>query len=323
MRRPPMWLAIPILCLLTTLCRAQTPPIGVARGSISLRCANEFVEGLPWLVRIDIAFTQADRRFYLFWRDLATTYPGGMGMYFEAAGPSASMCTVGLPNIGLPGDDPTASDPRLFAEPDVVLLTGDRVSLFFDLRQLATDPSLPVTRLLKAGEWTISPKLSGMVSNNQHVIIRPPAEGEKVFIKAVSNQGVGESLFPSVLTTADGRNLPPSVKPIAELVKILRTAVISPGDGERLIRESKTDWGYLQPLLVTVRYDCLRLGKQMDEAAALRKQYEEEYGAVQFDIIDKDGLGLITRLRALNDPQPEAAANGQGPEVRVPTMPVW
>jgi len=96
----------------------------------------------------------------------------------------------------------------------------------------------------------------------------------------------------------DVRDLSLETRRPVEVVRVLRAAVVSSSAGLETIGRCDVEWGYLEPLIDLIRYECLRETGQAEEAARLREAHEEDYGKLTFDLIDR-GDGLIARLRRL------------------------
>jgi len=172
---------------------------------------------------------------------------------------------------------------------------GDKVTLCLDVAQFVKDPD----ELPPPGEWRAYASAEGVRSTPAVISVRKLERRERVIARRLRLiRPVRPTLFPHVVVTPRTDDLPPESRRPLEVIRILRTATVSWDSGLDTIDRCDVEWGYLEPLIELIRYECLRETGQAEEAGRLREAHEEDYGKLTFDLIDR-GDGLIARLRRL------------------------
>jgi len=248
-------------------------------------------------------------------QDFAETYKGGVGISFTFAQGNRKL-SVGYAWFGRPEDDAPIGVPE-----DVRLRPLQSLTLTFDMRQLAfgTVPLEFVNVLPSYGEWEMKGVIYLMKrteSESRRVRVRPPNELEKRIAAQLAVKGTGKSWFPTVALSddpvPDASKLPAETRQIVKLIGILRSAVKSPEGGIKAIDDAKEEWGYLDPLITFIRYECLLKLDRKDDAEKLRSHDPEFARDLQFNLID-EGKGLIARLQALKAKQQAEKKQSAGP----------
>ena len=267
--------------------------------SVAVDAPQQYVQSFPMVAVLSV---QGDS---VIPQDLAETYKGGVGISFRFAQGDRNL-SVGYDSFGRPEEDAPTGVPE-----DVRLHPLQSLTLTFDMRQLAfgTVPLEFVNVLPSHGEWEMKGVMRLMKpteSETRKVRVRPPSDLEKRIADQLAVEGTGKSWFPTVALSddpvPDARKLPLETRQIVKLIGILRSAVKSPEAGIKAIVDAKEEWGYLDPLITSIRYECLlKLGKK-DDAEKVRSRDPEFGRDLQFNLID-EGRGLIARLQALKAKQ--------------------
>jgi hypothetical protein len=278
--------------------RVKPPP----EGKMTLEPPEVWVESFPMLVKLTAQHNPEVRGVvWVMPQNLASTYYGGIGIYFNLTNEEGEKLQVGYEWEG----DPRQPDPvDMIGLPfSVPLKDGNEFTITFDMGQLTLDAleRKGLDRLPGPGGWTISANADRIPSNAKKVIVRQPTEDEMKIAEKLAVKGRGKSWFPNVAQVdepvPDASHLPIETSRIVELIRVLRAAVKSPEAGLKTIAGIEINWGHLKPLLLFVRYECLLQAGKPKEAQAFKEAYPEHTRELQFRQIDK-GRGLIARLRA-------------------------
>jgi len=276
---------------------------------VAMAGPKEFVQSFPMVV--SLAFKGG----YAIPEDLAEGYEGGIGISFRLVSGGRQL-SVGWEALGKPEEDM----PRVRPRPEQVR-SSQALTLTFDICQVAavimSDESTSL--LPSAGEWEMKVVMqySGRAESLPRTVkVRPPNELEKRVADQLAVKGASKSWFPTVALSddpvPDASKLPAETRQIVKLIGILRSAVKSPEGGIKAIDDATEEWGYLDPLITFIRYECLLKLDRKDDAEKLRSRDPQFARDLQFNLID-EGKGLIARLQALKAKQQAEKKQSAGP----------
>jgi len=284
-------------CLLTTwlLVAAVWPAQSFgAEDSYGLTCPPCYVEGYPMLAVVTVEAGRDGR--HVLYHDLATFYGECVELTAQFTNQEGTVLQIG--NDGKDAYEDYWRAPGYYDTPEVELKRGEKLIMVLDLAQLAKYRGMDT--LPGRGTWnvTVGPLPDrASASNVQTVRIREPTYAERQVAARLSGRSpYNKSWFPDIVHTPVTLGLPPESGVPVELVRVLRAATVSAEAGLDALDEAQVDWDYLAPAIVSIRYECLLRSGQAERAKEFRKEHEDYYGALHFDLVD-DGQGLIQRLR--------------------------
>ena len=257
--------------------------------SIHLGLPLSFVEGFPMIARIVVEPAgQFDTTDMLY--DLGF---GGGGIGFKIEREDGTTREVSTRFL---------SDDRFLCLPPRSLQNSlcDRpATIFMDIKDYLT---LGWKNGTVTSQWKVQASLLD-TSGIEHVLVRDPKDHEALVAERLC---AGKSWFPTVALSddpvPDASKLPAETRQIVKLIGILRSAVKSPDAGIKAIDDAKEEWGYLEPLMTFIRYECLLKLDRKDDAEKVRSRDPEFGRDLQFNLID-EGKGLVARLQALKAKQ--------------------
>jgi hypothetical protein len=287
-------------------------------GSVTLQCPRVMVRGYPFIVVVTLDNTSlADPEnlpIVVARQDLTCDQPEGIGLAFVLRTAEGKEYRVGDHEFGLMGSEWMVSDRGK----NIVIAQGQRVSLTFDLAQMETDRwrGLPASGECTIAAWV---RHSDPVirSADQAVLVRLPTDEEKRVARSLETQirnvlEAGDrgwptrSWFPNAVLAAGevpaSSGLPVESRRPIKLVRILRSALVSPNDTLEVMSRTKLDWGYLGPFIETLRYECLlAAGDEQGAATARATTLQRELGDGHIALVDIDVGLLATCLKLKQD----------------------
>lgn len=225
--------------------------------------------------------------------------------------------------IGEMGEWPDRTQSK-GVEPRVRLREGEQLTQWFDVARLArtktyglrwgrrnfeecgsqnrcvVDEPLPVV-----GDWKVSAFRGQTYSIGENPIqVREPNQDENEALALLRAKGAGLSWFPDVVLEENEipeelvRRLPETTRRTVRLIQILRASYLSFQKGlEQIYLYSDEEWGYLEPLIGLIEYECLRGEARNEGAATVRARWEYDVALqANFRLVD-NGVGLIQRFR--------------------------
>ena len=271
-----------------------------------------FVEAFPMIVCLTMSHNPAahGRFARIIPEDLASTTMAGVDISFIFSAASAQKVHVGQPFLGL-----AQADAPIGAPEDLRVQGDEHFALTLDIATLARAVKV-YSELPSAGRWSVTVIESNYAHGKYPITIRPATAVEQDVAAQLAVKGTGKSWFPTVALSddpvPDASKLPAETRQIVKLIGILRSAVKSREGGIKAIDDATEEWGYLDPLITFIRYECLLKLDRKDDAEKLRSRDPEFGRDLQFNLID-EGKGLIARLQALKARQQAEKKQSAGP----------
>ena len=286
-----------------------------AGAAMDVRIPSNAVSGFPLLVRLSVSVYEGQPKV-----EWVVGLAADQNVFIPALALGFDNDAGEGYRLGEPGfwDDHPMGDS---SGPRLLLRDGDGITHWFDLARLARSRRLGASwgkakvrgrnfsyaveePIPVVGTWSVSVIRGAFLSLHQNtIVVREPNQDEKRVIELLRTQGAGLSWFPDVVLEGEEipedlvRRLPAETHRTVRLIQILRAAFVSPQDGlDALYLYTAEDWGYLQPLVDLVQYECLRDVNRDKEAEAVRSRWKDDPTLkTNYRLVD-EGLGLIARF---------------------------